>query len=195
MKDPDLQQALKRFDALNAEDPRRDEVDGESWPRELLYGQRMSAMLETFAPDAPEVVHLAARAQHLRRWMIPREDYPEGRAGYHQWRTDLGRYHAEQADAVLAELGYDDQTRERVRTLLQKKGLKTDPDVQLLEDVICLVFLRYYLEDFAGKHPREKVIRILQRTWKKMSDQGRDHALSLELPEAAKALVQEALEG
>ena len=195
MNQATMKQALKRFDALNAEDPRRDEVDGESWPRELLYGQRMSAMLETFAPDAPEVVHLAARAQHLRRWMIPREDYPKGRVGYHQWRTDLGRYHAEQADAVLAELGYDDQTRERVRTLLQKKGLKTDPDVQLLEDVICLVFLQYYLEEFAGKHPREKVIRILQRTWKKMSPEGQQYALSLNLPDSAQALVREALAG
>ena len=188
-----LDEALKRFDEINSEDPRIDTVDGEQWPRELLYGRRMSAMLEQFAPDAPEPIRLAARAQHLGRWAIPRDDYPEGRAGYHRWRTDLGRYHARLAAEVLAELGYEEEVRDRVATLLQKKGLQNDPDVQLLENVICLVFLKYYLEDFAGKHPRDKVIRILQRTWKKMSPEGQDAALKLEMPEPVASLVREAL--
>ncbi|MGB5701680.1 MAG: DUF4202 domain-containing protein, partial [Polyangiales bacterium] len=142
-----LEEAFRRFDQANAEDPNTEPVDGRPLPKELVYGQRMSARLAVFAPDASEAVQLAARAQHIRRWEVPRESYPVGRAGYLKWRTDLYKRHGDTAAEIMASVGYDAETIERVRTLLRKRGLKTDPDVQLLEDVICLVFLEHYFHD------------------------------------------------
>ena len=162
---------LRRFDEANAEDPNTEVIDGQPLPKELVYGQRMSARLAVFAPDAPETVKLAARAQHIRRWEVPRDSYPEGRAGYLKWRTDLYKRHAEIAGEIMGDVGYDAEPIERVQTLLRKRGLKTDPDVQLMEDVICLVFLEHYFHDFAQKHDEEKLIPIVQKTWKKMSEQ------------------------
>jgi hypothetical protein len=150
-----LDDALRRFDEANAEDPNTEMVDGQPLPKELLYGQRMSARLAVFAPDAPETVELAARAQHIRRWEVPRDSYPEGRAGYLKWRTDLYKRHAELAGEIMGDVGYDPDVIDRVQTLLRKRGLKTDRDVQLLEDVICLVFLEHYFHDFARKHDEE----------------------------------------
>ena len=133
----------------------------------------MSEALERFAPDASEVVRLAVRCQHIRRWTVPRDSYPEGRDGYRRWRTDLGRFHAETASDILRQVGYDDATVGRVQALLRKERLKADPEVQLLEDVVCLVFLRHYLAPFAAQHADEKVVGILQKTWRKMSERGR----------------------
>ncbi len=187
--------AIARFDAANAEDPRRELVDGEPQPRELVYAQRMTAALDGFAPDAPEAVRLAARCQHIRRWTVPRDRYPAGRDGYRRWRTDLGRFHAETAAMILREVGYDEATVARVGTLLRKERLKADPDVQLLEDVICLVFLQHYLADFAAQHDDEKLTDILRKTWRKMSDRGRAAALEIDLPPELRALVARAVGG
>ncbi|MCY3842354.1 MAG: DUF4202 domain-containing protein [Acidobacteria bacterium] len=186
---------MARFDAANAEDPRREPVDGEPQPRELVYAQRMTAALDRFAPDAPEAVRLAARCQHIRRWTIPRDRYPAGRDGYRRWRTDLGRFHAETAAEILREVGYDEATVVRVGALLRKERLKADPDVQLLEDVICLVFLQHYLADFAAQHDDEKLTDILRKTWRKMSDRGRAAALQIDLPDGLRALVRRAVGG
>ncbi|UOQ51963.1 DUF4202 domain-containing protein [Hymenobacter cellulosivorans] len=186
--------ALATFDAANAEDPNQDtDAEGRSWPKELLYGHRMSACLARVAPEAPEAVHLAARCQHIRRWAIPRADFPMDRAGYHQWRNTLKKYHAQVAGELLAEVGYEAATIERVQALLQKQQLSRDADVQLLEDVICLVFLEYYFLDFARQHPEEKVIDIVQKTWRKMTARGHELALQLPLPADAQALVARAL--
>jgi len=188
-----LDEAFRRFDAANAEDPIMETVDGEEVPKELIYGRRMSAWLDRFAPDAPETVKLAARAQHIRRWEVPRDSYPEGRAGYLKWRTDLYKRHGEIAGAILKEVGYDDDTIDRVKTLLRKRGLKTDPDVQLMEDVICIIFLQYYFHDFAKQHSEEKLIPIVQKTWKKMTDKGHEAALKLDYAPEDFALIQKAL--
>ncbi|MCR5887317.1 DUF4202 domain-containing protein [Hymenobacter sp. J193] len=186
--------ALEKFDALNAEDPNQDtDAEGRVWPKELLYGQRMSAGLAQVAHGAPEPVQLAARCQHIRRWAIPRQDFPLDRAGYHRWRNTLKQYHAEVAGQVLAEAGYEEATITRVQALLQKKELAHDADVQLLEDVICLVFLEHYFLAFARQHPEEKVIDIVQKTWRKMTPQGHALALKLPLPAEAQALVAKAL--
>ncbi len=187
--------AIDRFDAANAEDPRRESVGGEPQPRELVYARRMTAALDRFAPDASEAVRLAARCQHIRRWTIPRDRYPEGRDGYRRWRTDLGRFHAETAGAILREVGYDESTVERVAALLRKERLKADPDVQLLEDVICLVFLQHYLADFAAQHDEGKLADILRKTWRKMSDRGRAAALEADLRPELHALVVRAVGG
>ena len=189
-----LDEALRRFDEANAEDPHTEMVNGQPLPKELVYGQRMSVRLAGFAPDAPETVKLAARAQHIRRWEVPRDSYPEGRAGYLKWRTDLHKRHAEIAGEIMGEVGYDAGPIDRVQTLLRKRGLKTDPDVQLMEDVICLVFLEHYFHDFAPKHDEEKLIPIVQKTWKKMSDRAHEAALQLDYAPEDLAVIQKALQ-
>lgn len=188
-----LEEALRRFDEANSEDPNTESVDGEAVPKELVYGQRMSARLRSFAPEAPEAVQLAVRAQHIRRWEVPRASYPAGRAGYLKWRTDLYKRHGDTAAEILGDLGYDDGTIERVRTLLRKRGLKTDRDVQLMEDVICLVFLEHYFHDFAKKHQEQKLIPIVQKTWKKMTERAHEAALQLDYAPEDLAIIQKAL--
>ena len=186
-------QAIASFDSVNAADPNREEVDGVPQPKELVYARRMTARLERFRPDAPEPVWLAVRSQHIRRWTVSRGDYPAGREGYRRWRTDLGRLHASTAAGILKTVGYDAATISRVESLLRKERLKVEPDAQLLEDVICLVFLEYYLVDFALKHDEDKLVGVLQKTWRKMSDSGREAALQLDLPTSVRTLVERAL--
>jgi len=192
---PRFRAALARFDAANAEDPNRESWQGVDYPKELLYSQRITGWLERFAPDASEALRLAVAAQHIRRWESPRSDYPEGKAGYKRWRSELARFHAQTAGSILAEVGYDDETIRRVQGLIRKEQLKRDAEAQCLEDVACLVFLESYFVDFSQKHDEAKVIDILQKTWKKMSPEGHAAALGLVLPEGAQALVEKALAG
>lgn len=189
-----LRQAFERYDAMNAKDPRTELVDGEPRPKELVYAQRMTACLNDMEPEASEAVQLAARSQHLGRWQIPRTNYPDGRIGYKRWRSELARMHAEQSESILRELGYDEELVQRVHDLLVKKRLRSDPEVQLLEDVVCVVFLQYYLEDFAAQHEDSKVIDILRKTWAKMSERGHREALKLEVPGRAGQLLRIALD-
>ena len=188
-----LREAIARFDRANAEDPNVETANGASHPKELLYARRMSDALERFAPDASEVVRLAVRCQHIRRWTVPRASYPDGREGYRRWRTELGRFHAETAGGILREVGYDDAVVRRVQALLRKESLKADSEVQLLEDVVCLVFISHYLEPFAARHEDEKVVGILRKTWRKMSERGRAAALDLDLAPELLALVTRAV--
>ena len=186
--------AIERFDAANREDPNVEIHEGQRFPKELLYAQRMTKCLERLAPGAPETVRLAAQAQHIRRWEIPRSAYTKDRQGYRQWRTELGRFHAETTGKILAEVGYDVQTIQRVQALLRKDRLKADPECQLLEDVICVVFLQYYAFDFSKEHDEAKLINILSRTWKKMSPCGHQAALDLDLPESIRGLINKVRE-
>ena len=177
--------ANARFDAANAEDPNRESVGGGERPKELLYAERLTAMLARFAPDASEALRLAARCQHIQRWKIPRADYPMTRPGYHQWRTRLRDFHADLAATILREAGYDETIVARVRSLIRKEALKTDPEVQALEDIVDLVFLESYLGDFVAKHPdydEAKFVDILKKTARKMSARGRESALTLIAP-------------
>lgn len=192
---PRFQQALARFDAANAEDPNRESWQGADYPKELLYSRRMTGWLERFAPNASEELRLAVAAQHIRRWESPRSDYPEGKAGYKRWRSELARFHAQAAGEILAEVGYDDDTIRRVQGLIRKEQLKRDAEAQCLEDVACLVFLESYFADFSQKHDEAKLIDILQKTWKKMSPEGHAAALGLALPSGARELVEKALAG
>lgn len=185
--------AIARFDAANAEDPNTEEVEAVAHPKELLYAQRMTAWLDKLAPDASEPLRLAARAQHIRRWAIPRRDYPMTRTGYLKWRTTLYRFHADTAGDILREVGYDDATVAAVQSLLRKERLKRNPDMQCLEDVICLVFLESYFANFAPQYDEQKVIDILRKTWRKMSPQGQSAARRLALPPAAQVLLEKAL--
>jgi hypothetical protein len=167
-------------------------------PRELLYSQRMGEMLARYAPEADDAVKLAVRAQHIQRWKTPRDSYPMTRDGYLQWRTGLYKFHAETAGRLMQEAGYDAATIERVQQAVGKRGLKVNPDTQLLEDVADLVFIEYYMLGFAGQHAEyseEKWIEIVQKTWKKMSERAHAFALSgqLRLPEALVPLITKAI--
>ena len=191
---PDLSTALAAFDDANARDPNRVAVDGGGdAPAELLYGRRMSARLRAYLPDASDALRLAARAQHLERWTIPRDDYPMDRAGYHAWRNDLKRYHARRAGDLLRGLGFGEGLIERVGFLLEKKALKRDDETQALEDVICLVFLEHYAGAFAAKHETPQVVSILAKTLGKMSARGRAAAAELDLAPGVRALFERAL--
>ncbi len=194
IKNPErFRAAVDTIDAANREDPNRERRQEEEHSKELLYARRMTEWLERLAPDASEEVRLAVRAQHIRRWEIPRDRYPRDRQGYLRWRTDLGRFHAETAAGILRGAGYGEETIARVQSLLRKERLRTDPDCQLLEDVICLVFLEHYLAGFAQEHDEPKLINILRRTWRKMSARGQQAALELKLPEHLRRVVEKAL--
>jgi hypothetical protein len=187
--------AVAAMDAANADDPNRIVGDGVETAKELLYARRMTAWLERLVPDASESLSLAARCQHIRRWEIPRADYPQGRIGYLKWRTDLKHFHAHVAGQLLAEAGYDEDTITRVKGLVRKERLKQDAEVQALEDVACLVFLEHYFADFSTQYDEAKIIDIVAKTWKKMSAAGQRAALGIEMPAAARALVEKALAG
>jgi len=192
--DARLQLAFDRFDALNAQDPHTELVAGRPEPKELVYAQRMTEWLRRLEPASSVALQLAARSQHLMRWRIPRETFPKDRAGYIRWRTTLYDFHADRAAEVLREVGYDDATIERVRSLIRKQNLKSDPEAQTLEDVICLVFLENYFADFARDHDEEKLIKILRKTWRKMSDRGHATAMKLTLGPRELELIFKALE-
>ena len=187
--------AMAAIDAANAADPNQETVDGGTRPAAILYSERMSAWLDRLDPNASEPLKLAARAQHIERWTIPRDSYPMDRPGYLKWRTDLGKFHADRAGAIMADAGYDDEAVERTKALIRKRRLKKDPETQRLEDVICLVFLENYFADFSKQHDEAKIVSILQKTWKKMSPDGHAAALDLvgKLPDDARAIVEKAL--
>jgi hypothetical protein len=181
-----LHLVLARIDAVNAKDPHT---------KEVLYPRRMSGWLERLRPDASPALMIAARAQHLERWTIPRDRFPAGRSGYLRWRTALGTHHAERTAGLMRDTGFDGETIAAVATLLRKEGLARatpDSDVQALEDCACLVFLEHYLGPFADKHPPAKVADILARTWRKMSPAARAAALDVEFSPAVSALLSAA---
>ncbi len=185
--------AIQCFDDLNRQDPNHELFEGERIPKELLYAERMSTWLLRIAPEAPEALQLAARSQHIARWKIPRSDYPMDRKGYLKWRTNLNRFHAKTATEILREVGYDNETIHRVEGLLLKKHLKDNPEMQMMEDVICVVFLESYFSDFSSTLDEKKMIPIIQKTWLKMTPKGHKAALGLTLAPEASALIQKAL--
>jgi hypothetical protein len=184
-------QAIAQFDAAHAEDPVK---DASGQPAELVYAQRMSARLEDLEAGASEPLRLAIRCQHIRRWAIRRADYPAGPAGYHKWRSDEAAAHAQAARKILENSGYDAATIQRVQALVLKLNLKRDAEAQLLEDVSCLVFLEHYFAEFAAKHDEPTLLRVLRKTWNKMSSRGHEAALGLKLPDRLRQLVERALQ-
>ncbi|ATJ84508.1 DUF4202 domain-containing protein [Halomonas beimenensis] len=189
------EKALAGLDALHAEDPRRVEVDGESLPLELWHAGRMTAWLERLVESPDELVRLAVRGQHLQRWQVPRGDYPEGRVGYLTWRRDQGQRAGERTAEVMREAGYDEASAARVASMIRKQGLGRDEGTQAVEDCACLVFLENYFADFSRQVDHDHLIRIVQKTWKKMSPRAHELALGLPMTAEARALVEEALAG
>jgi hypothetical protein len=193
MSKDSLAAVIARIDEANSGDPNSVTEDGVKRPAGLVYGERMSEVLTRLYPDASELLALAARAQHIQRWTIPRSDYSMDRTGYLQWRNRLKQLHAGLAGEIMLRCGYESADIERVQSLLRKENLKRDPEAQALEDVVCIVFLEFYADEFAGKHHDEKMTAILRKTWLKMSERGRDSALALPLSPRLRGLVSAAL--
>ena len=189
-----LQRAFEAFDAYNSKDPNKETFNGVEHPKELLYAVRMTERLDEYAPSVPEYIRLAARSQHIGRWEIPRKNYPMDRKGYLQWRNQLKFHHAKIAEDILLGCDYDLHTIEIVKFLLLKRELQQNPDTQLLEDVICLVFIEYYLGDFAAQHETVKVIDIVKKTMKKMSRRAIQSVGTLKLSDKVKHVIQAAAE-
>ena len=195
MPDPErFARAIALIDAANAADPNVMRYGGAPRPKEVLHAELLTRWVETLRPDAPEALLLAARGQHIRRWEHPRAGYPEGRTGYLRWRTGLYLFHAEETARLLGQAGYDDEMAGRVSQIIRKQGLGRDPDVQAIEDGLCLVFLETQLDALAGKLERDKMVTILRKTWKKMSPAARQLALELTFAPAERTLIAEALE-
>lgn len=190
-----LAKAFHLFDIANGNDPNTETFNGKSYPKEVLYALRMTETLNVFAPNASEALKLTTRCQHICRWEIPRNRYEMNRVGYLKWRQELKKFHASKAKVILKEVGYDKETIEQVEFLLLKKQLKKNEETQILEDVICLVFLKHYFEPFAKKHDEMKVIDILQKTWRKMSEKGRQAALQIPFSDKALTMVTKAVSG
>lgn len=188
-----LATAFAAIDVANAEDASRVDVGGDGRPAELVYGEHMSQVLGDLYPEASEALQLAARAQHIRRWTVPRETYPMDRTGYLRWRADLKRRHAEMAGEIMRAVGYDAAEIARVGSLIRKERLKQDAESQALEDVACIVFLKHYIDEFVAKHDDAKLISILRKTWAKMSPVGHQAALALPLSPRVGDLVGRAL--
>ena len=189
----DLQKTLAAIDALHAQDPKKETVDGVEKAAELIYAENMSAWLTRLNPAASEELQIAVRSQHLCRWEIARSEYPMDRPGYLKWRIELGKLHARKAVEVMAENGYSEESRATVEKIIRKQNLKGNSDAQTMEDCACLVFIETAFLPFAAKHEEAKVIDIVQKTWGKMSEQAHQAALQLNLPEEALDIVKKAL--
>ena len=194
-RDPRYQAVLAQFEEVHREDPRTVILNGRLVPFSLHYHRRLTHWVGRLAEEPSDELLLATHCQHIRRWAIPRSRYPADRAGYKRWRKTLAQFHSQEAARILAEAGYPPASVERVGQLLRKIRMKLDPEVQLFEDAICLVFLENELADFSSKHDESKLVEILQKTWRKMSSDGRRTAQELvgSLPLSLQGLVQRAL--
>ena len=188
-----LERALAAIDAANADDPHTLDVGGRARPKELAHAELMTAWIERLVEAPTDAQRLAARAHHLRRWVSPRDAYPEGRAGYLRWRRDQAARQAQEVAAILEACGYGTTTIERVQAIITKVGLRTDPQVQAHEDALCLVFLQTQLLDLAEQLGPDKAVDVLAKTVKKMTPRGRSEALELELPPGGRTALEQAL--
>lgn len=188
----DLDAAFRAIDTANADDPHTIAVRGEVRPKEQAHAELAVEWVRHLAPDASEELLLAARAHHVRRWEIPRSSEPNGRAGYLRWKRELQRHHAEVVARVLDGL-VDASTIERVQSLVRKERLRTDPEVQVLEDALCLVFVETQFGELADQLGEDHMVEVVAKTLKKMSPAGRAAALELPLDERAQQIVGRAL--
>jgi len=187
-------QAIAAIDAANAQDPVSVETASGLRPKELVHAELLTEWVQRLRPAASEALLLAARAHHIRRWTIPRTSSPPGRVGYLRWRNRLHELHAEETADILRSIGYLDDEVARVQTIIRKEHLHDDPEVQTLEDALCLVFLELQLDELTASLADEaKMVNVLRKAWAKMSPAGREFALALELTPAANTLVRRAL--
>lgn len=189
-----LQEAFAKFDDYNRHDPHQFIWEGIAYPQEYFLALKLYDWVLKLAPNADEALLLASRSQHIGRWEIPRNTYPEGREGYLKWRKDLSHLHAARAAAIMLEVGYDEAMIERVKQIILKQKIKVDADVQTIENGLCLVFLQYQYEDFYPLHDEEKVVNILRKSLLKMDAHGHEFALSLNYSEKGLYYIQQALQ-
>ncbi|MBL8566611.1 MAG: DUF4202 domain-containing protein [Hyphomicrobiaceae bacterium] len=190
-------ETIKAIDAANADDPRSTVVGGVKRPYEVVYAERMTERLAAMYPDASETLRIAARAQHIRRWDIPRDRFPEGRTGYNDWRKTCREHHAKLISQLMAKSGYSEDEIARVVMMVKKEQLKKDRESQALENVVDVVFVEHYIDEFLAKYSsydEDKVLDIVGKTLRKMSPKGHQAALALDLPEAKRALIMKAVE-
>jgi hypothetical protein len=197
MSNQQLKNTLTAIDDVNSQDPNIIVCEGINQAKELIYGQQMSACLNKYWPDAHEILQIAVRAQHIKRWQLKRNEYKEGKAGYYQWRIAQGKFHAQLTSEIMIKQGYSSDDANQCAAIIRKENLKTNDNSQSLEDVACLVFLMHYFDEFAAKYTEQnneaKIVRIVQLTWKKMSDKAHEIALSLTLPDHLANIVNKAL--
>lgn len=186
--------AFALFDDFNKQDPRQFVWEGTPYPTEYFLALKLYDWIVKLSSHAPEILLLASRCQHIGRWKIPRGDYPMGKTGYFRWRKDLAQFHAGKAGELMEQAGYNAAEIKAVQMIIRKEHIRTQSETQLMEDALCLVFLQYQYEDFLHQHEAEKVVRILQRTWKKMSDAGRKAAEALTYSELGLTLLHKAIE-
>lgn len=185
--------AIRRFDEENSRDPNVASVNNSPQPREWVYAGWLSDWVLRLCPDASEALRLAARCQHICRWMIARDSYPMTRAGYLRWREALKKFHAQKAGEILREVGYPENVIEHVQTLNLKDRFPHDPESRVLEDALCLVFLERQFAELAAKTDEAKMISLLQKTWHKMTPAAHGEALKLPFGPHEKALLEKAL--
>lgn len=188
-----IDQAFALFDAYNRQSPIHISNSGQDYPIEYFYAIKLHEWIKQLRPDATEALLLASRCQHIGRWEIPRDSYPEGRVGYLTWRSDLAKFHAQKAEEILLSIGYDETTIKHVKEIVQKKAIKKDAEVQTMEDALCLLFLQYQYDELIAKQSEEKMIAILQKTLSKMSEQGLQTALTLRYSAEGEGLLKKAL--
>lgn len=199
MSDPSnrFEAVIRGIDAANADDPRSTEVNGVRRPYEAVYAERMTARLAAMYPEASELLRIAARAQHIRRWDIPRDRYPEGRNGYNDWRKACREHHGVVISGIMSANGYSQDEIDRVVMLIKKEQLKKDKESQALENVVDVVFVEHYIDEFVAKYStydEDKLIDIVGKTLRKMSPKGHAAALALDLPKGTRALIMKAVE-
>lgn len=179
--------------AAHNEDPNKTTINGHEVPYETHYAEKMESYLARREPDASEILRLAICAQHFRRWEVPRSNYPMTKVGYHTWRSHLKKRQAELVGEIVGQQ-YPEEDVKRCMALIEKEGLKQgEGEVQVLEDVACLVFLDDQFAEFQTKHDEQKIINILRKTWGKMSKRGQEMALEIPMTEECKDLVKKAL--
>ncbi len=185
--------AFEQFDEFNRQDIHTFVWEDETFPQEYFMALRLYEWVLKLDPDASEALLLASRSQHIGRWLIPRSDYPEGKAGYLTWRKDLGKFHAEKAASILAAIGYEEEVIAKVKQIITKQKIKQNADVQTIENALCLVFLQYQYEAFHPKYDHEKMVEILRKSLLKMDSLGHSFALQLPYSEAGMVHIQAAL--
>jgi hypothetical protein len=184
--------AVAEIDRANADDPNRIMVRGELRPKELAHAELVTEWVRRLDPEPSEALLLAARAHHIRRWMSPRSSYPTGRVGYLRWRRELHQFHADEVGQILQRTGYDDETIERVQRIVAKRDLGKDSEAQVLEDALCLVFIETQFDDVRRRLDREKMLDVVRKTLRKMSDEAIGLAATIDIAEEDRALILEA---
>lgn len=194
MSQSKFETAIRLIDEAHTQDPNKVLSDGKEIPYELLYSNKMSSYLDKCDAGASATLRLAIRAQHLRRWEVPRSSYAMNKKGYHLWRTYLKKRQAELAAQICLDSGYSSEDASRVAALVRKENLKQDTETQTLEDVACLVFLDDQFESFEKEHDEAKIVDILRKTWGKMSGVGHRIAMEISMSDRARELIVKALD-